>query len=160
MSTNTPTPIPPVAPGKLELLIVRTFDAPRELVWKAWTDPEQAAQWMGPRGYTGTDLEGELRPGGAWRACLRPDDGGEPLWQGGVYREVVEPERLVWTFHWVGDDGLPEHEMLITMTLTEKAGGTEMSFHQAEFASIDSRDGHNGGWNSTFDRLAEYLAKS
>jgi len=146
--------------GELELVIIRIFDAPRELVWKAWTDPAQMAKWMGPRGYTGCNLEGELRPGGKWRACLRRDEDGEELWQGGVYREVVEPERLVWTFAWEGDDGLPENEMLITATFAGEAGKTKMTFQQTGFRSIDQRDGHDGGWNSTFDRLEEFLARS
>ena len=62
-----------------ELVITRTFDAPREAVFKAWTDPVQAKRWMGPRGFTATHLEGDLRSGGAWRICLRRDDDGEEL---------------------------------------------------------------------------------
>ena len=89
-------------PTERVLVIDRVFDAPRERVWKAWADPAQAKRWMGPHGFTATHLEGELRPGGAWRACLRRDADGEELWQGGVYREVVEPERLVFTFAWDG----------------------------------------------------------
>src|SRR5712691_4337552 len=98
-----------------ELVITRVFDAPRARVFKAWTDPAQAKQWMGPRGFTATHLEGDLRSGGAWRICLRRDDDGEELWQSGVYREVVEPERLVFTFAWDQEGGRRGHETLVTI---------------------------------------------
>jgi len=141
------------------LVITRTFDAPRSLVFKAWTDPAHARQWMGPRGFTATHLEGELRPGGSWRACLRRDETGEELWQGGVYREVVEPERLVWTFAWEDANGRPGHETPIAVTFAEHQGKTTMTFRQAVFESVEQRDGHQGGWTSAFDRLEEYLAQ-
>ncbi len=112
---------------------------------------------MGPRGFTGHSLSGDLRPGGKWRLCIRRDDTGEDLWQGGVYREVVEPERAVFTFAWDGDDGLPENEMLITLTFQEYQGKTKLTLHQTGFRSIEQRDGHGGGWNSVFDRFEEFL---
>lgn len=142
-----------------ELVINRVFDALRELVWKAWFDPERCAKWMGPRGYTAHGLSGEVRPGGAWRLCLRRDSDGEDLWQGGVYREVNEPERVVFTFAWDGDDGKPENEMLITLTFEEQAKGkTKLTLHQTGFRNVEQRDGHNGGWTSSFDRFEEFLA--
>ena len=67
--------------GERELVITRIFDAPRALVFKAWTDPAHVKQWLGPRGFTATHLERELRPGGAWRACLRRDETGDELWR-------------------------------------------------------------------------------
>lgn len=140
-----------------ELVLTRIFDAPRALVFQAWTDPTRLAQWMGPRGFTATDLAHDLRPGGAWRTCLRPDGGGEVLWQSGVYREVAAPERLVFTFAWDGPDGRPGHETLVTVTLADHAGKTKMTFHQAAFESAERRDSHEGGWNSAFDRLEEHL---
>ena len=142
------------------LVITRVFDAPRELIWKLWTDPAHAKHWMGPRGFTATHFEQDPRPGGAWRGCLRQDDGSRELWQGGVFREIVEPERLVYTFAWDREDGSRGHETLITITFAEQQGKTKMTFHQAEFESVGQRDGHQGGWNSTFDRLAEYLASA
>ena len=150
----------PDSSTKLELVITRIFSAPRQLVWKAWSDRTMMPQWMGPRGFQACNMEGEFRPGGYWRACLRPDDGSESLWQGGVYREIVEPERLVFTFAWDGDDGQPENEMLITITFEEQNGKTKMNFHQTGFRSVEQRDGHRGGWTSTFDRLDEFLAKT
>ena len=141
------------------LVITRVFDAPRELVFRAWTDPAHVTRWMGPRGYTATHFKQDQRPGGAWRACLRKDDNGEELWQGGVLREVVAPERLVFTFGWYGDDGRPGHETLVTVTFAEEHGKTRMTFQQAVFETMAQRDGHQGGWSSAFDRLEEQLAQ-
>ncbi len=141
------------------LVITRVFDAPRELVFKAWTAPAHAKHWMGPRGFTATRLEGDLRAGGCWRACLRRDENGDELWQGGVYREVVAPERLVFTFAWDGENGRRGHETLVTVTFAEHQGKTKMTFRQAVFESVEQRDGHQSGWASSFDRLAEYVAK-
>lgn len=145
-------------PAERVLVITRIFNAPRDLVFKAWTDPAHAARWSGPRGFTAPHLEQDLRPGGTWRACLRPDHGGRDLWQGGVFKEVVEPERLVFTFAWDGEDGQPGHETLVTVTFAEHQGKTTMTFRQAVFESAEERDGHERGWTSVFDRLDEHLA--
>ena len=139
------------------LEIVRVFDAPRSLVFKAWADPAHTVRWMGPRGYTATHYKQDLRPGGAWRACLRRDEDGKESWQGGVLREAIPPERLVFTFAWDQDDGRPGHETLVTVTFAEEQGKTRMTFRQAVFQSVESRDGHRGGWSSAFDRLEEFL---
>jgi uncharacterized protein YndB with AHSA1/START domain len=145
------------ASAERELIITRIFHAPREFVFKAWTDPEHGKHWMGPRGFTATHQEGDVQPGGRWRLCLRRDDTGDELWQGGVYREAVEPERQVFTFAWDGENGHRGHETLITLTFAEHEGKTKMTFRQGVFESIEQRDGHQGGWNSTFDRLEEYV---
>ena len=146
-------------PTERVLAITRVFDAPRSLVFKCWTDPAHGTRWSGPRGFTATHIEGDLRPGGAWRACLRRDGTGEELWQGGVYREVVEPERLVFTFAWDDENGRRGHETLVTVTFAERDGKTEMNFRQAVFDTVEQRDGHREGWNSAFDRLGEYVAQ-
>jgi uncharacterized protein YndB with AHSA1/START domain len=141
------------------LVITREFDAPPELVWKAWTERERVLPWLGPRGFTALDFELEPRPRGAWHSRMRSQDGKEYANRGTV-REVLEPERLVFTFAWDEDDGSPGREMLITITLADLGGRTQMTFHQAEFESAEDRDGHNEGWSESFDRLAEYLAKA
>lgn len=149
-----------VAPLEPELVIERVFSAPRQLVWNAWIDPKQMIKWMGPRDYPSVHLEGEVRVGGKWRGCLRHVGDGQNLWQGGEYKEIVEPEKLVFTFFWEGDDGKPENVMLITLTFAEQgANKTKMTMRQTGFRNIEQRDGHNGGWSSTFDRLEEFLAK-
>jgi uncharacterized protein YndB with AHSA1/START domain len=148
-----------------ELQITRVFDAPRELVWKAWTDPDQMREWFGPRDFVARNLTAEARPGGRWRNCLHSDGftdtAGEwrtaDLWQGGEYLEVVEPERLVFTFHWDEGTGLPEHDTVITITFVENKGKTTMNFHQTFFVTEEDRDGHMKGWNSSFDKLNDLL---
>jgi uncharacterized protein YndB with AHSA1/START domain len=146
-----------------ELSITRMFDAPRDLVYEAFTNPEYVKRWMGPRGFVATHLEQNVHAGGKWRTCLHqvaewdgriyPD-----LWQGGEYREVAPPERLVYTFAWEGQ-GQPTRETLITIHFIEiDANTTRMEFHQAFFDSIDQRDGHSQGWNSGFDKLNDFLA--
>jgi uncharacterized protein YndB with AHSA1/START domain len=141
-----------------ELVITRTFNAPRELVFKAWTDPRRAMNWWGPWDYPATHLEMNVRPGGVWRGCLRSNETGKELWQGGVFREIKVPGRIVFTFAWEeeGERGL---ETLVTVTFTEQDGKTLMIFRQSPFQSVKERDGHQGGWTSTFDRLDAYLAK-
>ena len=145
------------APQQRALVITRTFDAPRSLVFEVWTDPSHAINWWGPRDYPGTHLEMDVRPGGAWRGCLTSRETGKELWQRGVFREVVPPERLVFTFAWEeeGERGL---ETLVTVTFAERNGKTLMTMRQAPFQSDSERDSHVGGWNSTFDRLVEQLA--
>lgn len=137
-----------------ELIITRMFNAPRDLVWKAWTEPERLEHWWGPEGFTLPFLEMDMRPGGAWRACMRGPDGMN-YWQHGVCRALVPPERLEYTLIWDND---PTHEMLVTVVFVDRGKQTEMTFRQSQFKSVAERDGHQGGWSSAFNRLAAYLA--
>lgn len=141
------------------LQLRRIFEAPRDLVWLAWTRPEMTLRWLGPVEWPAVRVEQDLRVGGAWSALLRSADGERTLWQGGAYREVDPPERLVFTFQW-GDrheDG-PAVETIVTVVLTELAAArTLMEFTQAGLKSAESATGHRSGWASTFDRLAEWL---
>ena len=145
-------------PDESALEMTRLFDAPRALVWKAWTDPALAVNWWGPRDFPVKKLKMDVRPGGTWRNCLISPDTGEELWQGGVFREVAAPERLVFTFAWeeAGERGL---ETLVTITLTDEGDKTRMRFRQEPFQSIAERDGHEGGWSSSFERLVEELVE-
>jgi uncharacterized protein YndB with AHSA1/START domain len=77
----------------------------------------------------------------------------------GVYREVIAPERLVFTFAWEDENGQPKHETLVTVTFTEQNKQTLMTFHQAIFESVESRNSHQSGWSECFDRLAAYLTE-
>jgi uncharacterized protein YndB with AHSA1/START domain len=140
-----------------ELIIVRTFNAPRELVFAAWTEPEHLAHWSGPAGFTSTQGEMDVRPGGRYRACLHAPDGTQH-WVQGVYREIVPPSRLVMTHGWADPEGRVETETLVTVTLDEDGPGrTRMHFRQAGFGSRASRDGHDEGWRSSFERLAAHV---
>jgi uncharacterized protein YndB with AHSA1/START domain len=139
------------------LIITRVFDAPRMLVFKAWTEPQHLVHWLGPRGFTGSIVTMDVRPGGAYRFLMRGADGAT-LWRQGIYREIVEPERLVFTYAWEDADGKPGHETLVTVTFEEHAGKTTLTLHQALFESVTARDAHRGGWTSSIDRLADYVA--
>ena len=147
-----------LAPDDRTLVITRVFDAPRIRVWKAWTDPDQMARWLGPRGFSGAVIKMDARPGGAYRFHLRSPD-GEDLWAQGVNREIVEPERMVYTWEWADAEGRPSGpETLVTVTFADHDGKTLLTLQQTGFESAASRDGHRGGWNSAFDCLEEYLA--
>jgi uncharacterized protein YndB with AHSA1/START domain len=145
-------------PTDRELLITRVFDAPRALVYRIWTQPQHMKHWWGPRGYTTLSCTIDLRPGGAWRVESRHSDGTETAEQG-VFHEALEPERLVFTHAWDDQQGKPGRETLVTVTFVEQDGVTTMTFHQAGFTSVETRDGHVEGWNESFDMLVEYLAR-
>jgi len=144
-----------------ELAITRVFDAPRELVFECWTQPEHLRHWQGaPRGFTVTSYESDIRPGGFFRICMRSPEGVDSWLQGG-YREIVKPERLVFTHSWLDASRKPAGKpTLVTITLIERGGKTELTLRQSGFTSVESRDGHKVGWSSALDVLADYLAES
>lgn len=143
-----------------DLVIIRIFQAPPALVFAAWTEPEHLAHWSGPQGFTTPHHEMDLRPGGRYRACLRSADGVDH-WVQGVYREVQPPARLVMTHAWENEHGQPGLETLVTVTFAEAGPGlTRMHFRQSGFTSGDSRQGHQDGWSSSFDRLAKHLERA
>jgi uncharacterized protein YndB with AHSA1/START domain len=135
-----------------ELEITRVYDAPRELVWQAWTDPDRLACWWGKRGWTARreTITIDLRPGGTFRVTTVSAADGTELTNDGTYREIVEPERLVF-----GNDA-----SLSVVTFSELGEGrTEMTFHTTLHATEELRDRARAGLASAFDRLAEELAR-
>lgn len=138
---------------KREIVITRLFDAPLDVVWRAWTDSEQARQW-GPRGFTTPERETDFRVGGAWHAVMISPD-GKTFRQHGVVREYEPMRKLAFTFVW---DETPGEEMLVSVQFTPSGRQTEMVFRQTGFASDVSRDGHSGGWNEAFDGLEAVVA--
>ena len=146
-------------PADRELVVIRILDAPRARVFQAWTDPEQIALWWGPQGFTTTFLEMDIRPGGAYRACMRSPE-GTLYRRRGVYREIVAPERIAFTFAWEDAAGDLGHETLVTVTFTDQAGKTLLTLHQATFESVARCDDHRRGWTSCLERFAEYLASA
>lgn len=146
----------PQTTAQHELVITRTFDAPRALVFRAWTQPEHMARWLSPGAYTFISAKIDARPGGAYRAGIRSPEGREN-WMCGTYREFVEPERLTFSFSWEHDGKLGP-ETTITITFSEVDGKTRMNFRQAFFETAESRDEHGKGWNAAFDNLAAYAA--
>jgi len=149
--------------GKQEFFITREFDAPRELVFKAFTDPNLYVQWLGPRKYKMRLEKFEPRSGGMWR-YTHSDEKGNAFGFHGVNHEVLPPERLIDTFEF---EGLPEkgHVSLETARFEELPGGrTRLTIHSV-FQSVADRDGmvQSGmeqGMNESFERLDELLAKT
>jgi uncharacterized protein YndB with AHSA1/START domain len=139
------------------LVVTRVFDAPRELVFKMWTDPQHLIHWYGPRGFTLPSCTLDLRPDGAWRSCMLSPEGRE-YWVHGIFREIVAPVRLVFTYAHENADGTPGHETLVTVTFDAQGGKTKLTLRQAVFESVKERDSHRGGWTSSLERLAECLA--
>lgn len=147
-----------VEPSELEMTITRTLNVPRDLAFSVWNEPEHLKRWENaPKGFTVPIHEVDFRPGGAYRICMRSPEGTDH-WLQGVYREVKKPERLVFTHTWLGPQGRPGKESLVTITFADRGKQTELTVHQSGFQSAAERDGHVGGWNSSIDRLVEYLA--
>ena len=146
-------------PGTQEIVITRSFDAPRELVFKAFTDADAVRQWWGPDGSATSVDRLEARPGGRWRFVEREREGNEDGFHG-VYHETLAPERLVNTFEY---EGMPGHVLLETVVLEEQDGRTLMT-DTSVFQSVADRDGmlQSGmetGAAESYARLDDYLAK-
>jgi uncharacterized protein YndB with AHSA1/START domain len=140
-----------------ELKITRLFDAPPELVFELWSNPEHLRNWMGPDGFDCPVAEIDFRVGGKYRAMIRSPETGES-WFGGVYREIRPSTRLVFTFTWdAGPSG--GVETLVTIDFTEVRGKTAMTFHQTPFRDVDARDRHVGGWTRAFQKAATYAQR-
>ena len=148
------------------ITITREFDASRELVWKAWTDPDLFARWWGPKNFTAPSIKMDVRVGGRYLWCMRSDEGQE-YWSTGTFREVTPPEKLAYTdsfadaegnvvpsTHYGMDDVPMETE--VTLTFEDLGGRTRMTLQHAGLT------GENGemasvGWNESFDKLAASL---
>ncbi|HVY08107.1 MAG TPA: SRPBCC domain-containing protein [Burkholderiales bacterium] len=141
-----------------ELLLTRVFDAPRDVVFRAWTDPEQLAQWYGPEGFTLSFLEMDLRPGGAWKKCMRSPEGKE-YWRHGIYLEISPPRRIAFTYLSDDPNSDPEHETIVTVTFAEQGGKTLLTLRQANFDSVAARDAHNFGWTSCMLRFGGFVER-
>lgn len=139
-----------------ELTVSRLIDAPRVLVFKAWTEPAQIARWWGPKGYTTVEYQMDVRPGGAYWHVMRSPEGTDHR-KRGVYREIVAPERIVFTFAWEASDGRLGPELLVTITLEDLGSRTRLTLHQGGFDTVEWRDSHVAGWTSCLERFAEYM---
>ncbi|MFZ0658497.1 MAG: SRPBCC domain-containing protein [Candidatus Binataceae bacterium] len=142
------------------LVVTRVFNAPRSLVFKAWTEPEHLMRWWGPRGYTTSVSEMDRRPGGAYRFRMQSSEGVVHWWHG-VVREIAPPSRIVWTCFVDDSDGKPiSGETLLTVTFEDQGARTKLTLHQAVFQTVTARDAHRGGWAGALDRLEEFLAQA
>ncbi len=144
-------------PAEKVLIVNRTFDAPRALVYRMWTQPEHLVRWWGCPQTKSADFKADFRVGGRFRVVMNLED-GTPHRVTGVYRELKEPEKLVFTWQWEDADGNLGHETVVTVTLVEKGAKTELTLHQAVFETQEMRDAHNEGWCASFDRMAGHLA--
>ncbi|MDX1374903.1 MAG: SRPBCC domain-containing protein [Burkholderiales bacterium] len=136
-----------------ELTLSRTIRAPREKVFDAFVSPALMKAWMCPRGMTIPDASADPRPGGRYSVTMQARD-GERFTAAGEYREVRRPERLVYTWQWQGE-GMPNVETLITVSLTERDGATELRMTHSGFPDAGLRDSHSQGWNSSLNNLVE-----
>ena len=141
------------------LSITRVFDAPRHLVFEAWTNEENLKQWFAPPDFNILKLEGEYREGGTWLSRMQSSNYGT-VQMSGTYQEIIPDEKLVFTHSWDEEFGGTGHETIITVTFTDQGEKTLMNFHQAFFKSKEIRDDHNDGWTQFFDHLDEYLAQA
>jgi uncharacterized protein YndB with AHSA1/START domain len=161
--------------GSEDFIMTRVFDAPRELVWKAFTDPEHMKHWWGPKGFAVRFAKMDFRPGGTYHYCMTSPDGHE-MWGKFVYREIIAPERIVLVNSFSDENGgLTRHpmsptwplEMLSTFTFTERDGKTTFTIRWSPLNASeterktfeDGRKGMQQGWGGTLDQLAAYLAK-
>ena len=154
-------------------IISREFNAPRDLVWKAWTERDRLMQWMGPKGTKMTQAKMDLRPGGTFHYCLQTPDGGE-MWGKWTFREVTPTTKIILVQNFSDAQGnITRHPMaplfpannLSTTTLAEKDGKTTVTIRWEPTDATEEEiqffngmhESMTGGWGGTFEQLAEYL---
>ena len=147
-----------VEPATQDVVLTRVFDAPREAVFAAMTDPDAIPKWWGPRDETTTAESMDVRPGGFWRFVSRDSQGTEYAFHG-YFHEVMAPERLVYTFEY---EGTPGHVVLETITLEDLGGRTRVT-DRSVFQTVEDRDamvrsGMESGATESMERLAELLS--
>jgi uncharacterized protein YndB with AHSA1/START domain len=152
-----------------EIVITRIFDAPRKLVWKAWTEPEHFMRWWGPKNFTSPVCKIDFRVNGTYLWCMRGPDGKE-YWTTGVYRDIVPIERIVYSDSFADEKGnvvpasvygLPGEdwplETLVTVTFEERGGKTTMTLRHVGIPAGVLSEQTGAGWNESFDKLAASL---
>lgn len=156
------------APTEHDLVLSRDFAAPRELVFRAWTDCEHLSRWWGPKGFTLAHCRIDFRAGGRFHYCMCDPDGRD-WWGLGVFREIVAPARIVYTDVFSDSEGNVKSpvdyglsashpvESLVTVTFEEHAGGTRLTVRHAIDPSVPEYQGAEQGWGEMFDRLGELV---
>lgn len=159
--------------GNNALVIERVFDAPLKKVWRAWTDPDEAKKWWGPKDFTAPSITMDFRVGGKYLFCIHgaPEPGKpeQDFWSTGTYKEIVPMKKIVCTDSFAdekgtvvpsshyGMEGIPM-ELLVTITFEELPGGkTKMTLRHEGFPEGPNKEGATAGWNQSFDKLAESL---
>lgn len=154
-----------------EIVITRLFDAPRDLVWTAWTEPEFVMEWWGPKDYTSPSAKIDLRVGGKYLFCMRSPE-GKDFWSTGVYREIEKPGRIVCTDSFADEKGnvvpatyygmSPDFpaEMLMTVTFEIQAGRTRLTLRHAGIPPGEMMDLTRAGWNESLDKFESVLGQA
>ncbi len=163
MAAANPDRSSALAADPRDIVIARTFDAPRELVFKVWTDPRHVVHWWGPNGFTNTIESMDVRPGGVWRFMMHGPDGTD--YPNRIdYTEVVPPERLVYKHGCDTDDGNDPHAFDVIVTFEQPLPGKTLVTMRSRFPTPEARDyvvrefGAIEGGNQTLGRLEKYLA--
>ena len=143
---------PNIMTSQTEYTISRVLDAPILRVWRLWTEAEHLRQWFCPEGFEVLEVVIDPQVGGQWTTRMRSPDGGSHT-TFGVFREMVEKKRLVFTQSWEGS----EHQSVITVTLKERGKATEIVFNQAYLESQEARDSHAEGWGEALNNLETYV---
>jgi len=153
---------------KNEVVITRVFNAPRKLVWKAWTDPEHIMRWWGPKNFTSPSCKIDFRVGGRYLYCMRSPEGQE-FWSTGAYREIVPLQKIVCTDSFSDEKGnvVPAThygmaadfplELQVTITFEEHEGKTKFTLHHVGIPAGEMKEMTSAGWNESLDKLAETL---
>jgi uncharacterized protein YndB with AHSA1/START domain len=148
-----------VEPPADTVRITRIIEAPREEVFRAWTQPEQIRQWWGPGEFTCPEAEVDLRPGGRYRLAMQPIE-GDPFIVGGTYREVEPPVRLVYTWCWETGPAADGSESLVTIEFNERGERTELVLTHTEFPEAHGPAPYQMGWEGGLDKFQALLAGS
>lgn len=138
-----------------EITIARKYKAPRDRVFRCWTEPEHVRNWMCPAEFTVIESMVDLRIGGKWRTGMRSPEGAE-YFMHGTYQEIIRPERLVFTHTWEDNTQpghVPGHETLVTLTFDQFDDTTMMVFHVENLESVEGREGQRRGWGQAFDHI-------
>ena len=150
-----------------KLVITRTFNAPVESVWKAWTDPELLKKWNGPKDYICQDFNMDFRVGGKYLNSMQGPD-GKKIWGTGTYLEIIPNKKIVCTDSFADENGNPVTsdyygmpgmplEMKITVTFEEDNGKTKMTLEHEGLPAGEHQKGASAGWNSSLDKLEKIL---
>ena len=141
---------------KTSLEIKRFINVPRNRVYEAWTNPAQLKEWFGPENVRTRELVAETRVGGKFRWDLTNPEGEEMTVQG-EYRELQPGRKIVFTWQWQDDETWENHSSIVTVELSDVAGGTELRLLHEQLPNEESRDNHNDGWKSLLNKLGKLL---
>jgi uncharacterized protein YndB with AHSA1/START domain len=145
-------------PSELALHMKRVLPAPRERVFRACTEPDELAEWWGPKGFTAPSIELDLHPGGSYRIAMQPPD-GDLFYLSGEFRVVDPPAQLAYTFRWEDPDP-DDQETVVTLSFGDLDESTELVFTQRAFATEGRRALHEQGWTDGLDRLQERMSQA